>query len=1325
MLVLQHNCRQTYAVTIAALEAGLELGVGLACLQEPYVNDGFRHGGYQIYWPEAGKHRNQRVAIAIRRDLFNKIMVEARTDLLDHPYLMALDVWELGRAREKTRRTRVINCYDNWLGAGQPWQGESERRRRAIEEVCWDDVLEGRGLLLGDFNAHSPLWNPLAGSRTNAGPLEGLIERKDLFINNEPGVPTRPKATPGISVIDLTLTTARMGPLETWRVDQDYPTGSDHEVLVMEWGELERFLTPPSREVTGWQIQALQADPQALEAAKHAWQIQAQERPWLGDSCLAEDLAREATWIQESLTITLNQHAKPVRVSPRSKRWWNQEIKDARTAYNHARRTWQMQATSTEELREARNHYYRTIRRTKRACWETFLIGPSNIGERPGPQDTTRCWQALGFTKPSSATTTPTLHGPQEQVASSITEKEALIREVMFPPTPGEGQETDVAHGTWHTQVDEERVKQALFHQAVQKAPGIDKLNFRALRLLWEWDSPRIVALARQCFRLGIHPQAWKTARGILLRKPDKPNYTLVKAYRVISLLNCLGKVVEKIAAEAISHHCEATKSLHPGQMGSRKQRSAIDAVACLIQRTHDSWKQQQLMGALFMDVKGAFDHVNPDRLVSRMGELGLDGDLICWTQSFLTDRKVQLTIDNTQCPTQPINSGVPQGSPVSPILFAIYLSGVFDEIERTIPGVHALSFADDIGLLAPGYSVQEACKQLQQAAKVAIDWGCRNMVQFDAEKTEAALFTRKRGRKLQNQIQKARIIVGNHPATINQEATRWLGIWLDAGLTLKVHYHTRLRKARNAEARIHSLCQGQGLAPGLVRRIQVAAVQSVALYGAELWWQGQRDRRDGIQLMINRGARKVTGMLKTTPIGPLVREAGLAPAETLLEARQLGYTTRLLGLPEDHPTRKILPVSFREGDQHAQPGEQTPGNRMWAAENEGRGPWSLGQHLARQLAKVLPADPSGGFEEQIRAWNDQFPGQIKVLAPEKALEAAQTIDPNQAIWSDGSRLENGRSGAAIAWKDAQRGWKSQGFPLGKGREVFDAELLGVVQALQLAKKIGRVGPSIILLDSQAAISRLQHTRTGPGQALVARAHSAARNLQSQGRQPVIQWVPGHAGVEGNEQADKAAKQAANKPSNTSFGGLSLAFTRRACTEAIRTQRENWLTRELARRSQQTQRKYRPRGRWQLDPIAAAAPKALAGRLFQLKTGHAPVSAYLHRIQARDTAACQGCGTPNETVHHALFECRKWQHQRSKLYKALERTGVAKPSAAENHPEGRLLGEPKATKLLLEFLSNTNIALPGGHAQQAAEQAVKDDEWGLEALEEAERTGEG
>lgn len=102
----------------------------------------------------------------------------------------------------------------------------------------------------------------------------------------------------------------------------------------------------------------------------------------------------------------------------------------------------------------------------------------------------------LKYTKPRIATTTPTLHGTQGQLASSIDKKETLVRETTFPQAPGDNQEVEIPQGSWHSQIVEELVRQALFHQAVQKAPGIDRLNFQAFRLLWEWDSPRIVALA-------------------------------------------------------------------------------------------------------------------------------------------------------------------------------------------------------------------------------------------------------------------------------------------------------------------------------------------------------------------------------------------------------------------------------------------------------------------------------------------------------------------------------------------------------------------------------------------------------------------------------------------------------------------------------------------------------------------------------------------------------------------------------------------------------------------------------------------------------------
>jgi len=94
-------------------------------------------------------------------------------------------------------------------------------------------------------------------------------------------------------------------------------------------------------------------------------------------------------------------------------------------------------------------------------------------------------------------------------------------------------------------------------NQSVQKAAGSDRLGFEAIRLLWDWDSQRIINVVKASFRLGIHPRVWKEVKGVVMPKPNKPDYGVTKAYRGITLLNCLGKVVEKVAANAIAEECE------------------------------------------------------------------------------------------------------------------------------------------------------------------------------------------------------------------------------------------------------------------------------------------------------------------------------------------------------------------------------------------------------------------------------------------------------------------------------------------------------------------------------------------------------------------------------------------------------------------------------------------------------------------------------------------------------------------------------------------------------------------------------------------------
>ncbi len=96
-------------------------------------------------------------------------------------------------------------------------------------------------------------------------------------------------------------------------------------------------------------------------------------------------------------------------------------------------------------------------------------------------------------------------------------------------------------------------------------------------------------------------------------------------------------------------------------------------------------------------------------------------------------------------------------------------------------------------------------------------------------------------------------------------------------------HVNEMFRAARAAEIQIkvsYVLTRMHGLAPGLIRRIHLAVVQFIALYGVELLVEDQKTNEQTFQKLVNRQARSITGMYSSTPIHPLLGEAGLIPAK-------------------------------------------------------------------------------------------------------------------------------------------------------------------------------------------------------------------------------------------------------------------------------------------------------------------------------------------------------------------------------------------------------------------------------------------------------------
>ena len=95
------------------------------------------------------------------------------------------------------------------------------------------------------------------------------------------------------------------------------------------------------------------------------------------------------------------------------------------------------------------------------------------------------------------------------------------------------------------------------------------------------------------------------------------------------------------------------------------------------------------------------------------MINLGIDENLIIWIKSFPMNRKIQLVIDGHDNKKREIETSIPQGLPVSPIFFSIYISGGFDAVEENNPAVIFLLFLDDLGFIASSTSVKEIFQAL------------------------------------------------------------------------------------------------------------------------------------------------------------------------------------------------------------------------------------------------------------------------------------------------------------------------------------------------------------------------------------------------------------------------------------------------------------------------------------------------------------------------------------------------------------------------------------------------------------------------------------
>jgi len=236
----------------------------------------------------------------------------------------------------------------------------------------------------------------------------------------------------------------------------------------------------------------------------------------------------------------------------------------------------------------------------------------------------------------------------------------------------------------------------------------------------------------------------WKEATVVVLNKPNRPDYSLAKAYWPISLLECAGKLLEKIVAKHMNQDILIANLLPPTQFGSQPHYTTIDAVAVLTHCIQATCATDNVGALLLFDILGFYDNLHPGRLTQVICNKGFPPNVCDWVLSFLTNRTARLHISIHTSDPFNISHGTLQGSPLLPILSAFYTSALLQSATHWQHSDLSL-YVNDGAIYTMSVTEKAAATKAATKYEEVLRWLHWNGLQADPAKTELMTFLKKK----------------------------------------------------------------------------------------------------------------------------------------------------------------------------------------------------------------------------------------------------------------------------------------------------------------------------------------------------------------------------------------------------------------------------------------------------------------------------------------------------------------------------------------------------------------------------------------------------
>lgn len=179
-----------------------------------------------------------------------------------------------------------------------------------------------------------------------------------------------------------------------------------------------------------------------------------------------------------------------------------------------------------------------------------------------------------------------------------------------------------------------------------------------------------------------------------------------------------------------------ANNLLPPQQTGARRERSTETALELSVESVHSVWNCNRKNVATLLSLDGAearaFDRVSHPRLLHHLRTNGIPEYIVKWAESFLTDRSTSVTVRRSTNEILLVNAGIPQGSPISPVLFPFFNAQHIEECANSGFRVQVGGPVDDVHLIAYGISTETNCRTLESVHQICLRWAQMRKVQRD-----------------------------------------------------------------------------------------------------------------------------------------------------------------------------------------------------------------------------------------------------------------------------------------------------------------------------------------------------------------------------------------------------------------------------------------------------------------------------------------------------------------------------------------------------------------------------------------------------------------